>query len=63
MLTILAQCVQCNRPHGLFTGPMSKLKTKNLLEALANIEARHTECLKANANLRWMDPDHPLLAD
>jgi hypothetical protein len=42
---------------------MSKLKTKNLLEALANIEARHTECLKANANLRWMDPDHPLLAD
>lgn len=54
MLSLTAICTVCRQQYGLFTGPMSSLKTKNLLESLANVEDNHHECLKRDANFRTL---------
>ena len=62
MLSLTAVCTVCRKQYGVFTGPMSSLKTKSLLESLANVEDLHHECLRRDHNLRLLHPQHPALA-
>jgi len=56
VLSLTAVCTVCRKQYGVFTGPMSSLKTKSLLESLANVEDDHAECLAQDRNLRLLFP-------
>ena len=62
MLSLTAVCTVCRQQYGVFTGPMSSLKTKSLLESLATVEDLHHECLRQDVNLRHLYPNHPAFA-
>lgn len=48
MLSLTVHCTVCQKQYGVFTGPMSSLKTKTLLESLANVEDHHGDCYDVN---------------
>lgn len=62
MLQLNAVCGTCRKSYGVHVGPMSSLKTKNLLETLAQIEDLHFACVPVAPQMRHLHSEHPLLA-